>query len=133
MPATWRDWVARHAVNDPATQERIKNHLAVLGDDDFTHFVRHATEVVARVGLDYERKTVKPGALFYQEFLPAETLFYSMVFASASRREGDVKTPAHVLAYLEQNLNRVRVLQIGGDETTGKGLCLIRLFHGKEN
>ncbi len=102
MPARWRDWVAGHAVDDPATQARIKNHLAVLCDDDFTHFVRHATEVVARVGLDYERKTVKQGALFYQEFLPAETLFYAVVFASASRREGDARPAAEILAYLQQ-------------------------------
>ena len=85
------DWIAAHAVDDPATEARVKTHLAVLSDDDFTHFVRHATEVVARIGLDYERKTVKTGALFYQEFLPAETLFYSVVFASASRREGDAQ------------------------------------------
>jgi CRISPR-associated protein Cmr4 len=127
------DWVADHAVTDPGTQERVKTHLAVLCDDDFTHFVRHATEVVARVGLDYERKTVKRGALFYQEFLPAETLFYAVVFASASRREGDSRPAPQVLAYLQQNLERVGVIQIGGDETTGKGLCLVRLCHGKEN
>ena len=126
-------WIADHAIDDPATQARITSHLAVLGDDDFTHFVRHATEVVARVGLDYERKTVKPGALFYQEFLPAETLFYSVVLASASRREGDSKAAAQVLAYLQQNLDRAGALQVGGDETTGKGLCLVRLFHGKGN
>ena len=52
--------------------ESPQTHLVVLHDDDFTHFVRHATEVVARVGLDYgSRKTVKQGALFYQEFLPS--------------------------------------------------------------
>ena len=126
------EWVAGHAVTDAATQERVKTSLAVLADDDFTHFVKHATEVVARVGLDYERKTVKRGALFYQEFLPAETLFYSVVFANASRRKGDSKTAAEVLAYLQQGLAHVPVLQIGGDETTGKGLCLVRLCHGKE-
>ena len=89
---------------------------------------------MARVGLDYERKTVKRGALFYQEFLPAETLFYSVVFASASRREGDAK-PAGPGARLSSSRIWIAcaVLQIGGDETTGKGLCLVRLCHGKEN
>ncbi len=127
------EWVAEHAVDDPVTKARVKTHVAVLCDDDFTHFVRHATEVVARIGLDCETKTAKKGALFYQEFLPAETLFYSVVFASASRREGDGRTAADVLAYLQGNLERTGVIQIGGDETTGKGLCLVRLCHGKEN
>jgi CRISPR-associated protein Cmr4 len=127
------DWIAAHAVNDPAAAARVKSHLAVLSDDDFTHFVRHATEVVARVGLDYERKTIKPGAVFYQEFLPAETLFYSVVFVAASRREGDATPAAAILAYLQEHIERAGVIQIGSDETTGKGLCLARLCHGKEN
>jgi len=123
-------WIAQHAVSDAFTQERIKSHLVVLHDDDFTHFVRHATEVVARVGLDYERKTVKTGALFYEEFLPPETLFYSVVLANPSRREGHGKSAADMLGYLRENMPSV--LQIGGDETIGKGLCAVRLDAGKD-
>ncbi len=123
-------WMADHAVADAFTQERIKSHLVVLHDDDFTHFVRHATEVVARVGLDYERKTAKSGALFYEEFLPPETLFYSVVLASPSRREGHGMSAADMLSYLRKNLPPV--LQIGGDETIGKGLCAVRLDGGAE-
>lgn len=122
------DWVAGHAVGDAATRERIKSHLVVLHDDDFTYFVRHATEVVARIGLDYERKTVKGTALFYQEFLPAETLFYAVVLASASRREGDATDAGAILAGLAARVPSV--LQIGGDETIGKGLCTVRFDHG---
>jgi CRISPR-associated protein Cmr4 len=121
-------WVSQRAVADDATQGRLKSHLVVLHDDDFTHFVRHATEVVARVGLDYERKTVKSGALFYEEFLPAETLFYSVVLASASRRDGHGKDAAENLRYVRNNLPLF--LQIGGDETIGKGLCAVRLDDG---
>ncbi len=118
-------WIADYAVSDAFTQDRIKSHLVVLHDDDFTHFVRHATEVVARVGLDYERKTVKKGALFYEEFLPPETLFYSVVLASPSRREGHARSAGEMLKYLSDNVPHV--LQIGGDETIGKGLCAVRL------
>jgi CRISPR-associated protein Cmr4 len=125
------DWVARHAVADPATQERVRSHLVVLHDDDFTHFVRHATEIVARVGLDYDRKTVKEGALFYQEFLPAETLFYAVVLATASRFDRRPGPAADMMAYLEHHLNAKNLLQVGGDETTGKGLCVARLGAAK--
>lgn len=123
----WGGFVAAEAVGDPATQARLEKHLVVLHDDDFTHFVRHATEVVARVALEYETKTVRPGALFYQEFLPAETLFYALVLAGASRREGDSRQSAEMLAYLSDTLGETPVLQVGGDETTGKGLCAARL------
>jgi CRISPR-associated protein Cmr4 len=123
-------WIAQHAVSDDFTQKRIQSHLVVLHDDDFTHFVRHATEVVARVGLDYERKTVKSGALFYEEFLPPETLFYTVVLANPSRRQGHVKDAEEMMTYLRQNLPPV--LQIGGDETIGKGFCAVRLDGGVE-
>ncbi len=125
-------WIAEHAFaeNDRFTPQRIKGHLVILHDDDFTHFVRHATEVVARVGLDYERKTVKSGALFYEEFLPAETLFYSVVLANPSRRERHDKTAREMLDYLRGNLPPV--LQIGADETIGKGLCAVRLDANEE-
>lgn len=122
------EWLAQVS---PEGNERLKQHLAVLHDDDFTHFVRHATEVTARVGLDYETKTVKEGALFYEEFLPAETIFYSLVLAddSRSKTKDNMKAP-QVLAFLREKLPPV--LQIGAGETIGKGLCAVRLWDGKE-
>jgi len=125
-------WIAERAFDpgDGFTSGRFRSHFVVLHDDHFTHFVRHATEVVARVGLDYERKTVKSGALFYEEFLPAETLFYSVVLAHPSRRQGHSKPARDILAYLRGSIPRV--LQIGGDETIGKGICAVRLDVGKE-
>lgn len=121
------NWITQRTVADSFTRERLKNHIVILQDDEFTHFVRHATEVVARIGLDYEKKTVKSGALFYQEFLPAETLFYALVFAGASRRETYPATATEILDYVDHTLQEVRVLQVGGDETTGKGLCAVRM------
>lgn len=131
--ATVAEWVAQRVTSDPDTQERIRTHLAVLSDDDFSHFVRHATEVVARIGLDYERKTVREGALFYQEFLPAETVFYSVVLANASRRDGDSRPARQVLDYVRQRTEQTGILQIGGDETTGKGLCAVRWHQAQES
>jgi CRISPR-associated protein Cmr4 len=124
---TVADWVASHAVSDTATQHRVRTHLTVLHDDDFTHFVRHATEIVARIALNYDTKTVAGTALFYQEFLPAETLLYSIVLASTSRSPGRPDSAAEVLNYLAGHLEPGTVLQVGGDETVGKGLCLVRL------
>jgi CRISPR-associated protein Cmr4 len=116
-----------------ATRRRFEQHFLVLPDDEFTHFVRHATEVSARIALDYQTKTVKGTALFYQEFLPAETLFYSVVLANSSRaKNGHAKAADAVLKTLGETLQRLPFLQIGGDETTGKGLCAVCLTNGKE-
>jgi CRISPR-associated protein Cmr4 len=121
-------WVARHAVQDDATKVRVQNQLAVLHDDDFTHFVRHATEVVARIGLNYETKTVREGALFYQEFLPAETIFYALALANPSRKADTARTADTILRYVADRVAAVPYLQLGGDETIGKGICTARLL-----
>ena len=111
------------AALDDGTADLMRERLCVLHDDDFTHFVRHATEVVARIGLDYEHKTVKKGALFYEEYLPAETLLYSVPLATRSRRGGVEMSPGDVLEYLCSSAPGM--LQIGAGETTGKGFCAV--------
>lgn len=118
-------WVASQAVEDRGTKARLKSYIAILHDNDFTHFVRHATEVTARVGLDYQRKTVRKGALFYEESLPPETLFYAIVTAEDSRRHGRGESGPDLIAWLRGKLSRT--LQIGGGESVGKGICAVRL------
>jgi len=125
------EWMSKHATNDAPTAARLKKNLVVLSDDYFTHFVKHATEIVARIGLNYDTKTVKKGALFYQELIPPETLFYSLVLANPSRRKDCPKTASDIVKFLELQLPPSSVLQIGGDETIGKGLCLAHLTRGK--
>ena len=118
------EWIASQAVSDRDTQDRIRTHMVILHDDDFTHFVRNATEVVARIGLDYNLKTVRQGALFYEEYLPPETLFYSLVLCRDSRRNSHGVNAADILTWLHKR--DIDVLQIGGGETIGKGLCGVR-------
>lgn len=122
-------WVADRAIpeSDSATAERLTRNLIVLHDDDFTHFARHATEVIARVGLDYERKTARKGALFYEEFLPPETLLYSVVLATSSRRPGTKHNATDMLGFLQDYVKARPIVQIGADQTIGKGLCAMRL------
>lgn len=124
------DKIAAHlaelAVTDGATADRIRRNLVVLNDDDFTHFVRHATEVIARIGLDYETKTARDKALFYEEFLPPETLFYAVVFATDSRSKQIERDAAAMLDLLRENTPDI--VQIGADQTIGKGLCAVKIL-----
>jgi CRISPR-associated protein Cmr4 len=128
---SWAKWLADRVCvsTDPFTRNALLSRLVVLHDDNFTHCVQHATEVVARIGLNYETKTVKSGALFYQEFLPAETLLYAVVLACESRKKDQQMKAEQVLSYIATRLPSL--LQVGGDETIGKGLCRVRLANGK--
>jgi CRISPR-associated protein Cmr4 len=112
-------WIADHLLpteeTHMATCDCLKKQLVLLHDDWFTHFVKHATEINARIALDPNTKTVKDGALFYQEFLPTETLFYAVALMNSARSgTGDPET---LLKVLRDHLPPV--LQVGGDETTG--------------
>lgn len=120
-------WIQRVALGGGDTAKDVASRVVVLHDDDFTHFVRFATEVVARVGLDSEKKTVRNGALFYEEFLPPETLFYSLVLAGAAR-DGSGRGAGELLRSLGQALPPV--IQVGADETIGRGFCAVRFVGG---
>lgn len=122
------DWIAAHLLPQTevysGTRARFLSHFAVLSDDDFTHYVRHATEIAARIALNYETKTVREGALFYQEFLPAESLFYAVVLASPARARQGNKNAGALLEFIRTKLPSR--LQVGGDETTGRGMCAVQ-------
>ncbi len=122
--------LARVTGLDESTAAALRSRLVLLSDNDFTHFVRHATEVVARIGLDPQTKTVSTGALFYQEFLPTESIFYAVVIANPSRGGGD-RDAAQMLEYVRTTTPSV--LQIGGDETTGKGICAVHFAPCQES
>lgn len=117
-------WIADHATDDKDTKERLQERMVIVDDNAFGHFVQHATEVTARIALDYQTKTVKQGALFYEELLPSETLLYSVVLAERSRSSGANMTALQVLGALT-GLG-LRTVQIGAGETIGKGFCALR-------
>jgi CRISPR-associated protein Cmr4 len=117
-------WIADRASDDEETQQRLQERLVIVDDDAFSHFVQHATEVTARIALNYETKTVRQGALFYEEFLPAETLLYSVVLAERSRSDGARMTASEILGVLTSL--GLKTVQIGAGETIGKGFCALR-------
>ena len=109
-----------------ATRSHFRTSLVLVGDNWFNHFAQHATEIMARVRLDYETKTVAEGALFYEEYVPPETLFYSIVIANGSRAmRSNLLDASRVLQVVTENLPSV--IQIGTNQTTGKGFCFTNM------
>lgn len=124
--------IADLVVVEEVSRKHFKDRLVILHGDDFTHFVRHATSVQARIAIDYDTKTVTEGALFYEEYLPPETLLYTVVFATPGRGTAAI-TAREVLEKVRTTLARLPYLQIGGGQTTGKGICTVALSKMKEN
>lgn len=106
---------------DPLWRDLLSKRLAVVHDENFQHFVTTCTEVVTRVAIDPATRTVVGKALFNQENVPCETLFYSVLSVLPGARKGSAHDAAAKLAELLPDSGRL--LQIGGDETTGHGQC----------
>ena len=117
--------------------EEIEDKLVVLSDDDFKDFVNLSTEVITRTKIDNETGTVQQGALFTEEYLPAETVMYSLALASPIFNENkgvfktkDEKEEELVMEFFEKGLPEV--MQIGGNATIGKGIVRIKKWE-KQN
>ena len=106
----------------------LDKHLAVVSDGMFSHFVEQACEVVTRTRIDDVTGTVASGALFNQEQVPSETLFYSGIKSKSERTKQEQKRDAKAaIGMLESRLEESPVIQIGGDETIGLGFCSLKL------
>jgi len=95
--------------------------LVVVSDDNFRDFALHGTEVVTRVSLDPQKKTVMKGALWTEEYLPQDSLLYCVVAPTVRATD-----EAAVLGHLRTVLQARPVMQFGGKETVGRGLVRLR-------
>jgi CRISPR-associated protein Cmr4 len=115
--------------SDPLWTAKITSRLGIVHDENFQHFVTTCTEVVARIKVDAASRTVEGGALFNQENVPCEALFYSVLTVLPPRRNGvagDFEANTKLGELLPDGKDPKKqppILQIGGDETTGHGLC----------
>lgn len=112
--------------------------LVVLPDDDFRDFVTLATEVITRIKIDPATGTAKSGALFTEEYLPQESLLYSLALGSPIFGTGgngtlfavEGKEAEAVLDFWQTGIPAG--LQLGGNSTIGKGLVRIRTWGGAQ-
>ncbi|ACF13409.1 CRISPR-associated RAMP protein, Cmr4 family [Chloroherpeton thalassium ATCC 35110] len=132
------DWLSKHVTHDRFWKEKMKRDIVVLPDEDFTDFVNLSTEVITRTKISNETGTVEQGALFTEEYLPAESVMYSLALASPIFKENDdekgifnlkkmqndeckkKKEEQLVMEFFKKGLPEV--IQVGGNATLGKGL-----------
>jgi CRISPR-associated protein Cmr4 len=89
--------------------EGKKQRIVCVNDTDFMDFVSNYTEVQTHIKIDLDTGTVKEGALWTEEYVPAESIFaFSLVFLE----ELDFTPPT--------------TFHLGGDITTGKGFVKVQ-------
>ncbi len=115
----------------------IANKLVILTNDDFRDFVNLSTEVITRTKISAKTGTVEKGQLFTEEYLPAETVLYSLALTTPIFKDnkedkgifaqtGSKAEEELVMDFFEKGLPEV--IQIGGNATIGKGIVSTRMW-----
>lgn len=134
--------------------EKFKTSLVILDSQMFAQFVKHSTEVIPRIRINSDKGTVQKGALWYEEYLPVETILYSTLLSSQPMidsdtlkkhlehlkdTDGDIYSKAIALENSADNVmqmvtsNFPSIIQIGGNATLGKGFMKPVLFKKEED
>ncbi|SFQ82284.1 CRISPR-associated protein Cmr4 [Halopseudomonas formosensis] len=112
-------------------REKLADDLVVLSDTDFAYFARHAMLVEPHVRINPETGTASDGGLFYTENLPPESIMIAPLMASQTRTgKPDEHLEAEAVLAQIRTLIHSRLLQIGGDATTGRGLVVANVVEG---
>jgi len=108
-----------------AVRRKMKKHLIIIGNEDFKYLVNSATQVSARIKLNDKKTTTGGGGnLWYEESLPPDCLFYTLLLATKPRvSSGTIRDANDVLAKVRGIVKDY--IQIAGNETVGMGWCSI--------
>ena len=126
------DWLAEKLFGNDGSywSEKIKKDIVVLPDDDFKDFVNLSTEVITRTKIDNNTGTVAQGALFTEEYLPAESIMYALALTAAEFKEENPMGEDKIWEFFSKNLPPI--IQIGGNATLGKGIVATKLLKGNK-
>ncbi len=125
---------ALESLSDDIIWKSVVRRLVILSEDEFSYFVRNNCEIAQHNRIDDGKGVVDEGALFNQENVPSETLFYAVINAGESRSTDSesadakppVKPPLDVLADELSSQSVGNLLQLGADITTGLGWCSVK-------
>ena len=128
----WARWIAEQAYPGDATaQQDFICRFAVVPDAIMGFLSETAMELRTRISIDEETGTVKRGALWFEEHLPAESVLWGVCSLGRSRAPGPDAPSADALAgSLSDRLpmHDGLLLQLGGQAGVGRGLVRLRLL-----
>lgn len=101
---------------DENERSSFQKRFALVSDATFGFLSETATEIAARISLEEDTKVVKQGGLWYEEAVPAESIFHGFVMIADHHGHDEVNL---------QNLKQETLIQIGGNATIGRGFCRV--------
>jgi CRISPR-associated protein Cmr4 len=104
------------------------SHFGIVGDDMLTWLMTTTTETRARIRIDGDRKIVSDGQFWFEEAIPADSVFYLPLrepeFGRTLLAAID-PAPGAMFRVVEESLHKP--LQIGGNISIGNGLIRAHL------
>lgn len=123
----WADKLAKMLFNeDEEGQDLFKQHFAIVDDNVLNFLCETGLPVDARIAIDNDTGTVKPGALWYEETVPMESVFIGVMGVDKSYNK-NIKVDADALSKILTSSGTI-YCQVGGKSTTGKGFVALGFY-----
>lgn len=123
----WADAIGKLFFIDVDQQIMFRQRFAIADDNALNFLCTSALPVDAHIAIDETTGTVKPGALWYEETIPPESLFAGVVGLDKPRNRDFTCNIDQMISFLgEESL----FIQIGGKSTTGKGFVVANFRKG---
>lgn len=105
---------------EEALRGELTRRMALLPDDIFSYLAETATELRTRIAIDSKTGTVKSGALWFEENLPAESLLWGLYANNVRDQKRPNEQPEAAVA--PNPFDPHLLLQLGGNGGVGRGL-----------
>ncbi len=115
LATAWATWLGARLYPG---KDLVEKRLAIVDDETMTFLWETRTQLDARVSID-ATGTVKDGALWIEESLPAESVLIGLAAAEPSRFDRVKMKDTDILAHAITD----RSLQVGGKASVGRGRC----------
>lgn len=115
LATDWATWLGARLYPG---KNLVEKRLAIVDDETMTFLWETRTQLDARVSID-ATGTVKDGALWLEESLPAESVLIGLAAAEPSRFDRVKMKDTDILAHAIKD----RSLQVGGKASVGRGRC----------
>ena len=127
------DWVVNLGIqlseflptSEKDTRNRVAANLVLVDDAAFLELLGHAIPVQARIKLNQRKTTSRDGDdrgnLWYEEYLPADCLFTCFMMERMDAIDSKAGFDGFDTTFF--NNGNSCVLQLGGNETVGQGMC----------
>jgi CRISPR-associated protein Cmr4 len=125
LTTKWANLIAADvfSVGDPFSK-LFTDRLVVVSDNTLAYFAHYCTEVRTRIRTD-ENKKAEDGALWTEESVPAEAIFYGTMGADTV---GEIKSEANLAAFkayfpvIAPSTQAERLFELGGKISVGRGV-----------